>query len=464
MKNRRILLFLFLSLSAFTYKAEEDYWITIYIHGSFSVEPHISIKNAINVLRDKIEDSVYYRSIEICRHDTYFFRNQAMLAFGLQKVDFQDPNTQEAARIISRIFEKVAQDAGTHSCQEYYTFGWSGLVSNKLRYLESGLLYNKVQEKVRQLKADGLNPKVRIIGYSHGGNIALLLGAHHLSTEEEKKISVDELFLFGTPIQTETDYLVNSPLFKKVYNVYSMRDNIQVIDFLSYKRFFSARRFKSRRGFQLPDKLTQIRLRVNEYVPFTSTNFCAIPKDEKTLLHNYRELNFDPGHYEQYLMGWTALYYRQDFPLNPLPVITMIPYLTKYLDSIKDLSNDVVIQIRPCNETMAIYNYNQPRTRRNKHKTIVPFMKQETLSALKKESLAYEPLDDNLEDYNRRMYNSIDVARHEYNEMQAFKAKELKYNKTSHKRPTRDNLTPYTKTISLQAQKYKQPIQKHLHP
>ena len=218
MKNLRILFLTFLSLSALLIYAQEDYWITICIHGSFSVEPHINIKNAINVLRDKIEDSVYYRSIEICRHDKYFFKNQAMLEFGLQKVDFKNPNTQEAARIIGSISEKVAQDAGTHSCQEYYTFGWSGLISNKLRYLESGLLYTKVQEKVQELKAAGHNPKVRIIGYSHGGNIALLLGAHHLTTAEEKQFSVDELFLFATPIQTETDYLINSPIFEKIYN------------------------------------------------------------------------------------------------------------------------------------------------------------------------------------------------------------------------------------------------------
>ena len=464
MKNYKILTFVFLSLYALSSNAQEDYWITIFVHGSFSVSPHISIKNAINMLRDKIEDTIYYRSIEICRHDPFFFKNQAMLEFGLQKVDIENPNKEEAARIISRILENVAQDAGTHSCQEYYTFGWSGLVSNKLRYLESQLLYTKVQEKVQELIQAGHNPKVRVISYSHGGNLSLLLGATHLTRPEEKQFSVDELFLFGTPIQTETDYLINSPIFKSIYNVYSMNDKIQVIDFFSYKRIFSQRRFERRKGFEIPDKLTQIRLRINEYVPYSSKTISAIPKDEKTLMHNYRELNFDSGHFEEYLMGWTILFYRPDFPLNPLPVITLIPYLTKHLDSIEGLSKDIVIQIRPCNETMALYNYQQPSTRRDKNKTIMPFMSQKTLSNLKKEALLYEPLDYNLEMYNRKMYNSIDIARHEYNEMQDFKAKERKYNKTTNKRPTRDNLTSGTKTVSLQKQKYKKPVRRHLNP
>ena len=61
-----------------------------------------------------------------------------------------------------------------------------------------------------------------------------------------------------------------------------------------------------------------------------------------------------------------------------------------------------------------------------------------------------------------KMYNSIDVARHEYNELQGLKFNERKYNKTNNKRPTRDNLTPDTKTISLHAHKDKKHIKKHL--
>lgn len=465
MNYRKILSIIFLCVHAAIINAQQDYWITVIVHGSFSLRPHLSIKNAVNMLRDMIEDTIYYRSTEICRRDPFFFKNQAMLELGFKKVDKDHPNKEEAARLLANIFEKVAQDAGTHSCQEYYTYGWSGLVSHKLRYLEAGLLYKKLQQKVQELKKAGHNPKVRVIAYSHGGNLSLQLGAVHVTKPEEEQFTINELFLFGTPIQTETDYLINSPVFEKVYNIYSGGDQIQKLDFFSYKRFFSQRRFERRKNFEIPDKLTQIRLRMNEYVPYSvKEGFTPIPKDDKTLMHDYRELNFDPGHFELWFMGWTILTYRSDFPLNPLPIFVFIPYLTKYLHSIEGLSNDVVVQIRPCNETMALYNYQQPRTRKDKHKTIVPFMSKKTLSEIKKEALTYEPLDYNLEIYNRKMYNSIDVARHEYNELQSLKFKERKYNKKNNKRPTSDNLSSNIKTVSLHSQKNKKPLRTHLNP
>ncbi len=465
MKHRKIISLIFLCINAVMLHAEKDYWITVIVHGSFSLRPHLNIKNAVNMLCDMIEDSIYYRSTEICRRDPFFFKNQAMLELGFKKVDKEHPNKEEAARLLANLSEKIAKEAGTHPCEEYYTYGWSGLVSHKLRYLEAGLLYKKLQTKVHELRNAGHNPRVRVIAYSHGGNLSLQLGAVHVTKSAEEQFTIDELFLFGTPVQTETDYLINSPLFNKVYNIYSGGDHIQKLDFFSYKRFFSQRRFERRKNFEIPDKLTQIRLRMNEYVPFSANApISDIPKDNKTLMHNYRELCFDPGHFELWFMGWTILTYRSDFPLNPLPVFIFIPYLIKYLDSIKDLSKDIIVQIRPCNETIALYNYNQPRTRRDKHKTIVPFMAQEKLSALKKEALLYEPLDYNLEIYNRKMYNSIDVARHEYNELQSLKFKERKYNKTTNKRPTRDNLTSETKTISLHKHKNKDLLQTHLNP
>ena len=463
MKNFKIISLIFLCLHAINLNAQEDYWISVIVHGSFSLRPHLNIKNAISMLQDMIEDTIYYRSTEICRRDPFFFKNQAMLELGFKKVDKDHPNKEEAARLLANLSEKIAKDAGTHSCQEYYTYGWSGLVSHKLRYLEAGLLYKKLQSKVLEIKKAGFNPRVRVIAYSHGGNLSLQLGAVHVTKSAEEQFTIDELFLFGTPVQTETDYLINSPVFGKVYNIYSGGDQIQKLDFFSYKRFFSQRRFERRRNFEIPEKLTQIRLRMNEYVPYSTKEAAGkIPQDDATLMHNYRELSFDPGHFELWFMGWTILTYRSDFPLNPLPIFIFIPYLIKYLDSFENLSKDIVVQMRPCNETIALYNYQQPRTRRDKHKIIVPFMSQEKLSALKKEALKYEPLDYNLDIYNRKMYNSIDVARHEYNELQGLKFNERKYNKTNNKRPTRDNLTPDTKTISLHAHKDKKHIKKHL--
>ena len=59
------------------------------------------------------------------------------------------------------------------------------------------------------------------------------------------------LALLGTPIQVETDYLINSPIFKKIYNFYSRADQVQMLDFFSFKRFFSRKKFTKRYNFNI---------------------------------------------------------------------------------------------------------------------------------------------------------------------------------------------------------------------
>ena len=116
-------------------------WITVFIHGSFSLRPHLTIRNIIKMLNDTIEESVYYRSTEINRRDPFFYKNQAMSGLGLHKIDLHHPHNNAAAPILAASFEEISRFVGHEPSDQYYTFGWSGLVSNKLRYLESAFLH-----------------------------------------------------------------------------------------------------------------------------------------------------------------------------------------------------------------------------------------------------------------------------------------------------------------------------------
>src|SRR3990167_3542883 len=78
---------------------QKETWVTVFVHGSFSLKPHLTFGNAVNVLCDRIENSVYYRSTEINRRDNFFNKNQVMLGLGLHKIDFKNPNKTEASRI-----------------------------------------------------------------------------------------------------------------------------------------------------------------------------------------------------------------------------------------------------------------------------------------------------------------------------------------------------------------------------
>ena len=428
-----------LSASQKATRAVKDTWVTVFVHGSFSLKPHLTLGNAINVIFDRIENSVYYRSTEINRRDHFFYKNQVMLGLGLQKIDFKNPNKLEASRIIAASYEKISQLAGNAPSDEYYAFGWSGLVSHKLRYLEAGILYDQLSELSRKLTAAGKNPRIRVISYSHGGTLSIQLGAIHVTKTPAEQFFIDELYLNGTPIQIETDYLINSPVFKKVYNIYSKADSIQKLDFFSFKRFFSRRKFENRSNFELPDKLIQISLNIVDYTPKDVTSTIPFPRDEKTLRKHFRKCTYDPGHFELWFMGWTILSYRKDFPFNPLPIIDFLPIIIKDLEKDSNISKDLIVRILPYKETMEIYNYK----RLAKLKMVVekPFLTKKAMDELKTFALQFEPVDYNLETYNRKMYDAISIAQYEFNQLNKLKRAEfinIKKEKENNKKPSHE--------------------------
>src|SRR5204863_8304961 len=118
------------------------------------------------------------------------------------------------------------------SNNQYYTFGWSGLLSPKSRYNGGAELFKSLSTELKNEFWDhSIFPKIRLIGYSHGGNVCLNIAAAKNNIDPNSPLSIDELVLIGVPIQTETDYLSADPIFKKIYHIFSRADHIQRIDF-----------------------------------------------------------------------------------------------------------------------------------------------------------------------------------------------------------------------------------------
>ena len=92
-------------------------------------------------------------------------------------------------------------------------------------------------QEVDSFRKQNIEPKVRVIGYSHGGNVCLYT-AKVAQKAQENGLSIDELILIGMPVQSETDHLINDPMFKKIFHIYSRGDRIQKLDFFSFNRFF----------------------------------------------------------------------------------------------------------------------------------------------------------------------------------------------------------------------------------
>ena len=159
----------------------------------------------------------------------------------------------------------AAADPVKFPFDHFYAFGWSGDLSFEVRHDEAARLHAELEKLVATYtKKYGHAPFIRLITHSHGGNVAL-----NLATIEHpnKEWFINEAIILASPVQHETENLVSSQIFGKVYSFYSTFDTSQVMDpqglykarNKSYKTLFSQRRF--------PDNATliQTKCRINKH-------------------------------------------------------------------------------------------------------------------------------------------------------------------------------------------------------
>lgn len=385
-------------LSVRTNKAEEkqpETWITVFVHGIMSVAPHLNLHNFALLMADDIVDTIYARTVNLMRQDPFFYINQAMQGFGIKQLDPNDIKEGKASNAIARMYDDITHLVTPEQVNNYYyTYGWSGLLSISQRCQEAEGLLIAINQLVEKFKIVGINPKVRVIGYSHGGNVSLNIACIHKEKYPTMDFSVDELILIGTPVQVETDYLINSPIFKEIYHIYSTVDRIQQIDFFSSNRFFSDRIFKTRRNLKLPDKLTQVNMKISR---LRSTSYdkqmqFVRARDFNTLsnISGQRRLWRDasPGHIELWFLGWIPGKYRPHFPLNPLPALITVPFIISEIKKVKGTLKPypVIIDMRPELEVALI-----KQRKRNHFVKVVPFIPNTTLEKLKTYASAVKP-------------------------------------------------------------------------
>lgn len=372
-------------------------WVNVFVHGIMSVAPHIGISNFLRFMTDDIEDTVYSETVRLMREDHFFYENQAMQGLGLREMDPGDITSGNASGAMVIAFEKMSQfvNPDRQIDNKYYTYGWSGLLSPKYRYYDAIDLYRSVARVVDRLKKTGAQVKVRIMGYSHGGNVVLNLALVRQCEQNPLPLEVDELFLLGVPVQSETDYLINDPVFKKIYHIYSRGDRIQKLDFFSFNRFFSHRLFKPRKDFCLPDKLLQIQIKC------TRDMLCICGDEDKQAM-NFRFENksvqtgrsrylrdCSPGHTELWFFGWTPKHYRKTFALYPFPTAVVVPLIARYVENFQERTRyekPTLIDIRPQQEVVLVRN-------QKSSKAIVycKFLPQAELRQLTEKIMAYAP-------------------------------------------------------------------------
>jgi hypothetical protein len=359
-------------------------------------------------MNDQVLHTQYAKGIELMRRTEFFYWGQAMQGFGLQEIDINNIGPRQASAALGKIYQEMENVYGDSSIEHhFYTFGWSGLLSHKQRFYDAHEFFIALESLLRQFAEQGKYPKIRIIGYSHGGNVALDLGLVRQKFYPKSKLIIDELILLGVPLITETEGLINDPIFKEIYNVTSPHDRIQTIDLFSSNRIFSHKYFKNHRNLRIPENVTQISLKCMQ--PITSSKGCQ--KEEKRRIcrrdtsnpaiisGNSRLLsNVSPGHIELWFFGWTPQHYRKNFILYPLPTLVTLPYIIREIKKRrKNLCNPhlIIADMRPCDNLMILKQYKPHR-----YVDVIPFIPEKYIKRAQEIAWAVEP-----HNYTHQLFN-----------------------------------------------------------
>jgi hypothetical protein len=180
---------------------------------------------------------------------------------------FSKPGLHHYQEIDAKYYQrKIAQtlidaDPALFPSEEFYLFGWSGKLSFTERK-EAALNFYKDLKEVRQAyrKRYGVEPCIRMLAHSHGGNVILLL--EEVKDADDINFVIDELILLAVPVQVQTMEHVCSPIFKKIYSLYSILDILQVIDPQGLQQ--DEVPLFSKRAFACQEKIEQVAIKMND--------------------------------------------------------------------------------------------------------------------------------------------------------------------------------------------------------
>jgi hypothetical protein len=173
------------------------------------------------------------------------------------------------------------RDPEHFSAEEFYIFSWSGKLLHQERINASEKLYNDlVALTIEYQKKYNCYPVIRIITHSHGGNVALNMAK---IKDQPFPLRIKSLILLACPVQDRTMHFINTPLFERVYSLYSSFDLIQIIapqfhqnrpvDLMPLKK---RRRYKmplfSSRVFPHHPHVMQAKIKIDHY-PISHTRF-----------------------------------------------------------------------------------------------------------------------------------------------------------------------------------------------
>jgi hypothetical protein len=370
--------------------AQEEEWLTILVHGAVGFAANISLSTIIQAKKDCIVGTSYEKNVIQVREHPYLFTMQPMQKLGLQPVK-ENTNTLNASYAFATLYDEMQRLCDHRQKNYFYTFGWSGLISESRRYDDARTFYCEVKKLITEFNRKRKNKKkikVRILGYSHGATLTLNFAGLRKTEFCEDTFVIDELYLIGIPVTTHPTKQLRSPIFKKVYNIYSKGDRVQRLDIFSPTNLLSHRVFKGRNL----DKVKQIEFRYTAPLRKSPCN---------CLSSNMRgTINQSPGHIELWFFGWTPNNYRKNLDMYPLSGAVFIPYLVCAAEKIN--CPHVTVDIRPESEKSLVRAYWDDEY------TEVPFFTREQYTALLNKAIQFHPSRPEYKDSYVELQTSVD--------------------------------------------------------
>ncbi|MGZ6250433.1 MAG: hypothetical protein ACXWL2_00180 [Candidatus Chromulinivorax sp.] len=159
----------------------------------------------------------------------------------------------------------VQADPCKYNLDQFYVFGWpSEHIYDYVRLKAAQDLVNQLEIIVQNYyQVHKVIPTLRLLGFSHGGNVVLYTAKFLPVYVEGKPVPV-EAWLFGTPVQMINKDLVNSDCFAKVYSFYSKKDWLQRMDPQGLRSdSINLKKIWSDRTFDDTDRCIQVDFMVN---------------------------------------------------------------------------------------------------------------------------------------------------------------------------------------------------------
>ena len=214
------------------YTSNRTIIITVFIHGSFFTQLcPFDVKNILSGILPG--SSPYVEIIKRARKNPLLWQDQALLQEGWVRIPdrvfdnfsqgcFLPEDEQKAAYLIAPSYDLFARH-DEHTRHAYYLFGHLGLLSHQYRnQVAQEELYHHLCDLLVKYHKEYWNVTLTIVAHSHGGNIALNLV--EAERTHKRGLCVDNLVMWGTPVQLETIGYVFDPIFKRVVNCQSDGD------------------------------------------------------------------------------------------------------------------------------------------------------------------------------------------------------------------------------------------------